>query len=57
MAQLWNELLAQLAAPFVGQLDLIHLFLLVGLVLVFAAAWVLILNHVVMAGAAVAEAV
>lgn len=33
-------------APFVGSLDLKHLFLLVGLVLVFAAAWVFILEHI-----------
>ena len=46
MAQLWNDILATLKAPFVGDLDLLHLFLLVGLVLIFAAAWALVLNHV-----------
>jgi hypothetical protein len=45
-----------LTAPFVGQLDLVHLFLLVGLVLVFAAAWVMVLHYVHMAASAVAEA-
>ena len=46
MQQVWNDILAMLQAPFVGSLDLLHLFLLVGLVLLFAAAWALILNHV-----------
>lgn len=39
-------MVALLKAPFVGQLDLLHLFLIVGLVLIFAAAWVFILNHI-----------
>jgi hypothetical protein len=38
-----------LSAPFVGSLDLEHLFLLVGIVILFAAIWALILNHVRMA--------
>lgn len=33
-------------APFVGSLDIMHLFLLIGLTLVFIAAWVMILQHV-----------
>lgn len=44
--QLWNDIVAMLKAPFVGDLDLTHLFLLIGVVLLFIAAWVLILNHV-----------
>lgn len=35
-----------LKAPFVGELDTLHLFLLVGLVLIFAAAWAFILHHI-----------
>ena len=46
MGQIWSDILAMLKAPFVGSLDLAHLFLLVGVVLVFVALWVLILNHV-----------
>lgn len=33
------------SAPFVGELDLKHLFLLVGVVLVFIAMWAFILAH------------
>jgi hypothetical protein len=50
MRKLWDDTVAFLKAPFVGQLDLVHLFLLVGIVLVFAAAWALILNHIKIAG-------
>lgn len=39
-------MVAILKAPFVGQLDLAHLFLIVGLVLIFATAWAFILNHI-----------
>lgn len=46
MQSLWDDLMSILAAPFVGDLDLKHLFLLVGVVLLFIAAWTLILNHV-----------
>jgi hypothetical protein len=51
MGQIWSDILATLRAPFVGSLDLEHLFLLVGIVLIFVAAWVLILNHVRLAAA------
>ena len=47
--QLWDDILAMLSAPFVGSLDIEHLFLLVGVVLVFIAVWLLILNHIKMA--------
>lgn len=50
MKQLYDDIVAILKAPFVGQLDLLHLFLLVGLVLIFAAAWAFILNHIKIAG-------
>lgn len=46
MLKIWDDILDSLKQPFVGSLDLIHLFLLVGVVLVFSALWVLILNHV-----------
>lgn len=46
MEQVWNEITGTLKAPFVGSLDIVHLFFLVGLVIVFAALWALILNHV-----------
>lgn len=49
MLQLWNDIVAILKAPFVGNLDLIQLFLVVGAILIIAAAWVFILNHVRMA--------
>lgn len=35
-----------LKAPFVGDLDIRHLFALVGLVLVFIAAWIFVLQHI-----------
>lgn len=46
MKQLWTDITAILKAPFVGDLDIIHLCLLVGLVLVFIAGWIMVLNHV-----------
>lgn len=36
-------------APFVGDLDLVHLFLLVGVVIVAIIAWGFILNHIKLA--------
>lgn len=49
MKKLIDDVTAILKAPFVGQLDLIHLFLIVGLVMIFAAAWAFILGHIRMA--------
>lgn len=46
MQKLWSEIRDILKAPFVGSLDLPHLFLLVGVVILFAVLWGLILNHV-----------
>ena len=57
MQALFDNIAATLTAPFVGELDLTHLFLLVGLVLIFVAIWAVILYYVRMAGHAVAEAV
>lgn len=53
MQNLINDVTAVLKAPFTGKLDLLHLFLIVGLVIIFAAAWVFILNHVKLAAAEV----
>lgn len=49
MRKLWDDVSGILKAPFVGQLDMMHLFLIVGLVLIFATAWVFILRHIRMA--------
>jgi hypothetical protein len=51
MNEIFGDIVAILKAPFSGELDLLHLFLIVGLVIIFAAAWVFILNHVRMAAA------
>ena len=42
MKQLWQDMMNILKAPLVGQLDTVHLFWLVGLVLVLIAAWLMI---------------
>jgi hypothetical protein len=44
--QLVEDTAAILKAPFSGKLDLYQLFLIVGLVLIFATAWALLLNHI-----------
>lgn len=51
MKKLFDDVTAILKAPFVGKLDLLHLFLIVGLVMIFAAAWGFILGHIKMAAA------
>ena len=53
MAQVWDDILAMLKAPFVGDLDLLHLFLLVGVVIVFAAIWAVIMHYITHIGAEV----
>ena len=42
----WGNVVALVEEPFVGDLDLIHLFLLVGVVLFFIALWAIILHYV-----------
>jgi hypothetical protein len=42
----WQDILDMLTTPFVGSLDLEHLFLLVGLVILFTALWIIILGHI-----------
>lgn len=46
MQQTWDNVIAMLKAPFVGDLDLWHLFLLVGVVLIFAGVWAIILHTI-----------
>jgi hypothetical protein len=49
MQQLIEDIGAMLSAPFVGDVDLVQLFLIVGLVIVFAAIWFLVLQHILYA--------
>ena len=53
MSKLWDDIANVLKAPFVGDLDLMQLFLLVGVVLLFATAWAFILYHLRLAAAEV----
>jgi len=46
MGQLYADLKNILTAPFVGDLDIMQLFLLVGLVIVFAGLWYFVLFHI-----------
>lgn len=46
MQKLWADIQAILRAPLTNQLDTVHLFLLTGLILVFIAAWLMILAHI-----------
>lgn len=45
MRNTWDNLIAMLKAPFVGDLDILHLFLLVGVILIFLAIWAVILHR------------
>ncbi len=42
MSKLWQDMMNILKAPLVGKLDTVHLFWLIGLVLVLVAAWIMI---------------
>lgn len=44
--QIWQDVKDVIAAPFGGELDLVHLFLLIGVILVFLGAWLFILAHI-----------
>jgi hypothetical protein len=44
--KLADDLTDMVKAPFVGSLDLAHLFLLVGIVILFCAMWLFILEHI-----------
>lgn len=45
MQKLWNDIVALVKAPFVGQLDLMQLFLVTGVVIVFAGLWFVMLHN------------
>lgn len=45
MKKLFDDILGILKAPFVGELDLIQLFLVTGVVIVFAGLWFIMLHH------------
>ena len=45
MRKLWDEILAILKAPFVGQVDLLQLFLLTGVVIIFSGLWFVMLHN------------
>lgn len=57
MQQIWEGIVEMVTTPFVGDVDIAHIFLLIGLVLVFIFLWVLILRYIRLAGETVAEAV
>ena len=44
--KLAEEITKMVKAPFIGSLDLLDLFLLVGLVLVFITMWIFVLAHI-----------
>ena len=46
MKSIWNNIVAILKAPLTNDLDTTHVFLLTGLILVFIAAWIMILQHI-----------
>jgi len=46
MSKLWNDIKNILSAPLTNELDITHVFLLTGLILVFIAAWIMILGHI-----------
>lgn len=45
MKKLIDDVWGILKAPFVGQLDLVQLFLVTGVVIVFAGLWFIMLHH------------
>lgn len=55
MQQLWTDIVNLVTTPFVADIDLTHLFLLVGLVLIFIVMWAMILRYIQLAGEAVKE--
>jgi hypothetical protein len=46
MGDLVDDILALLKIPVAGNLDVKHLFLLIGLTLVMVTAWIMILSHI-----------
>lgn len=53
--QILDNMLNVLKTPFVGELDLVHLFLLVGVVIFFIVVWGIILHHMKLAASALAD--
>ena len=46
MLKIWQDVTNILKAPLTNELDVTHIFLLTGLILVFIAAWIMILGHI-----------
>lgn len=44
VSAVWDDVWNLVKTPFVGDLDLLHLFMLVGIVLIFIALWVMVFN-------------
>ena len=44
VATTWSDVWNLVKTPFVGDLDLLHLFMLVGIVIVFIVVWMMIFN-------------
>lgn len=57
MKNIWTEIKNILSAPIGQKLDAVQLFLIVGLVLVFISAWLVILRYMQAGVQAVAEGV
>ncbi len=49
MRKVWEDIKTLLTAPIVGEVDAVHLWLLVGVVLVALLIWGFILRHVKLA--------
>lgn len=49
MRKIWDDIKTLLTAPIAGQVDIIHLWLLVGIVLLSLVVWGFILRHVKLA--------
>lgn len=52
---IWSEIKAILTAPLAEKLDPVQLFLIVGLVLVFVSAWIILLGYMDTGISAIAE--
>ena len=55
--QIFQDIKDVAAAPFSEELDLWHLFLLIGIILVFVMAWLFVIAHMREAGKAVLEVI
>jgi hypothetical protein len=43
---IWDDITSILSAPFVGSLDLYHLFALIGVIILMSIAWVFIIHSI-----------